>query len=277
MTKGIFIDLDGTLLNDEHELTNNSKNVLRQIADQGIFIYLITGMSREKALKWYEELGLKTFLITSMGQVISKPGEAKSRNIIHSNIICSALKAIDDLAKSIKINNFAFETVDGELIVGKQKHNSDILKLIGNEKITLFEKDAHAKLETTNTYVEVENTTIENLDRIVSKLNKQNSDFLYEYWIPENNLPIIHLRMKSFGKWDAIEYIKTIDKLDTVIAFGNGWNDRFVLQNADLSFAMLNAKDVVKKFATRVTERDNNNDGVVFELKKLLANNELLD
>lgn len=83
--------------------------------------------------------------------------------------------------------------------------------------------------------------------------------------------------MKSFGKWDAIEYIKTIDKLDAVIAFGNGWNDRFVLQNADLSFAMLNAKDVVKKFATKVTERDNNNDGVVFELEKLLTNNELFD
>jgi Cof subfamily protein (haloacid dehalogenase superfamily) len=63
----IALDVDGTLLNDDHELTPRVKEAVRAASAKGIEIVLATGRGTTSALPVLEELGLKGTLITHNG------------------------------------------------------------------------------------------------------------------------------------------------------------------------------------------------------------------
>ena len=58
--------------------------------------------------------------------------------------------------------------------------------------------------------------------------------------------------------------------LKNIITFGDGENDIDMISKANYGFAMKNAADNIKKKAKYITTKDNDNDGVIFELKKIL-------
>ena len=62
----IFIDIDGTLLNDKRQLSNRVKNIIRNILELGHKIVLCTGRSRASAIKIAKDVGTSTYIITSM-------------------------------------------------------------------------------------------------------------------------------------------------------------------------------------------------------------------
>jgi hydroxymethylpyrimidine pyrophosphatase-like HAD family hydrolase len=71
MTKKlIFIDLDGTLLNDSFELTPCTQNVLKRISEKGHKVVLASGRPPRAILPYYEELGLKTPFIAYNGTYV---------------------------------------------------------------------------------------------------------------------------------------------------------------------------------------------------------------
>ena len=57
--------------------------------------------------------------------------------------------------------------------------------------------------------------------------------------------------------------------LDEVVAFGTTDDDMPLLEAAACGFAMKNARAVLKAVANRQAEKSNEDDGVVFALKKL--------
>ena len=76
MTKKlIFIDLDGTLLNDSFELTPYTKDVLKRISEKGHLVVLASGRPPRAILPYYEELGLKTPFIAYNGTYVIDPND----------------------------------------------------------------------------------------------------------------------------------------------------------------------------------------------------------
>lgn len=54
----VALDLDGTLLNNNHELSERTKNVLRSLSKNGVMIAIATGRSVKNIAKYLEELDL---------------------------------------------------------------------------------------------------------------------------------------------------------------------------------------------------------------------------
>ena len=74
------------------------------------------------------------------------------------------------------------------------------------------------------------------------------------------------------SKWKSIlEYSNSRGiKPEEIIAFGDDNNDIEMIVNAGLGVAMKNGSSLIKEVADNISEKDNEDSGVAFELKKIL-------
>ena len=73
MIKAVMLDLDGTLLNNDHRISDTNKKVLKKLENKGIKIFLATGRSYESMRSYHEELNLTTPAICYNGAKIIYP------------------------------------------------------------------------------------------------------------------------------------------------------------------------------------------------------------
>ncbi|MDE7478834.1 MAG: HAD family hydrolase, partial [Lachnospiraceae bacterium] len=73
--------------------------------------------------------------------------------------------------------------------------------------------------------------------------------------------PWLEVMPHTASKAHAIGQLKTLYHCDKVVVFGDGANDIPMFEAADESYAMANAIDTLKEFATAVID-SNENDGV---------------
>lgn len=107
--KIIFLDIDGTLLNNEHQLSNNSiEGIQRLRTQQAIPIVLSTGRSPKGAISIYEKLNLNSPMICLNGSLVLKKPYS-SDFLVNLTINLSDILTIKDLIQhlSLSINYFS--------------------------------------------------------------------------------------------------------------------------------------------------------------------------
>lgn len=271
MPKGIFLDLDGTLLKSNKTITPRAEKIIKKFTKKGDYVFLETGKSFLSSVNYHRQLELKTPLITSQGQVVSffkrnaYDHHIKPMNIDHlkyiirdylfqGKIINVLVDAFDVVYAEHKLGNL-FDLIDEEHIEVKKLNYDDLSDM---KKIIAC-------------FVEIRPMPIKKLIQFTKILNEVfHKDYVFSFWMTDGNLPIISIKPYGIDKWKAVEIAKKeYPDMDQIISFGNGFNDKQMLEKADLSFAMSNSNKAIKKFATYVTILDNNNDGVADELEKL--------
>ena len=86
--KAVISDLDGTLLNADHALSEYSKSVVRLLAEEGVHFMIATGRHHRDATQIKENLGVESYLITANGATVSnKEGELIYQAVIPRTII----------------------------------------------------------------------------------------------------------------------------------------------------------------------------------------------
>ena len=83
MYKAIISDLDGTLLNSHHHLSERTCDTIRQLVDQGVHFILATGRHLINVRNIRDELGVRCDLVTANGAVVSDPDD----RIIHESML----------------------------------------------------------------------------------------------------------------------------------------------------------------------------------------------
>ncbi|MGL6113765.1 Cof-type HAD-IIB family hydrolase [Cetobacterium sp. SF1] len=68
--KAVICDLDGTLLNSDHMISEYTKEVIGKIKDKGIKVFIATGRHYEDAKFFKDQLGLNSYMITSNGAMV---------------------------------------------------------------------------------------------------------------------------------------------------------------------------------------------------------------
>ena len=71
---------------------------------------------------------------------------------------------------------------------------------------------------------------------------------------------------KAAGLKDLISHFPGRSLAD-VIAFGDTSNDLEMIQESGTGFAMKNATPDLKRVADQITQRDNNHDGLLYEIE----------
>ncbi|MEI6857962.1 Cof-type HAD-IIB family hydrolase [Psychrilyobacter sp.] len=260
MIKAIMLDLDGTLLDNLHRISDTNKKILKKLEDKGIKIFLATGRSYESMRSYHEELNLTTPAICYNGaKIIYSHGNEKEYPVKER-----PLQILIDIARKYKthLNIYQHEIWYSENI--KNEETKIYREISGLKPV---EKDFDSLDEMFSTKVLYIGEQ-EKLLKIEKNIKNKLGDSVHTTFSKPFFLEILD---GNVNKGTAMKNIMEEENipLSQVIAFGDGLNDKEMLETAGIGVAMDGAFDELKQVADHVTT-SNNESGVGEFLKKYL-------
>jgi hypothetical protein len=259
--KGIFIDVDGTLLNDNLQITEETKDIIRKLNREHVLIVLVTARAPSSSLPYYNELGIThNPLICFNGALIIRNGTILYEEVLQNEDCHRILTEAEDFNMNIsfyhqfdwfteKIDDWINQEMEITNTKIKQRklmellesnfHLNKILCMGNPEEITLFEHHLHTIGFSNSNIHQSKPTYLEIVDKNTSK---------------------------AHGIKTLIDMHNIHEK--DIIAIGDNFNDIEMLKMAGTSIAMGNAPEEVKKYATIVTDT-NNREGIKKALELL--------
>lgn len=270
-TKMIFLDLDGTFLDDEKNLPKINREAMEEAVTAGHKVIICTGRPLSSAIKLLPKFGLDQqgcYAITFNGGLIYDAGA--KRTIYQKTLPLDQVKYVFDKAYEygrIHIQTYTdrgflteFDTPESReyerLTHCERKVVRDVFdELNGQEpcKMLAIAYDYDRK--------HIEGFRESLLDYSKGKMNVCFSCYEYLEFMPE-----------GISKGDAIRWMSeylNIPMEDT-IAVGDAENDITMLGTAAVGAVMKNASDEIKQYGNYITEKDNNEGGVAEVIRKFM-------
>lgn len=267
--KAIVMDLDGTLLNDQKLMSPRTKEKLIEAQKQGITVVLASGRPTNGMLDLADELELDQY----EGYLVSYNGssvyDAKTKEFVFTQGLPM------DLAKKILNHLSRFDVVpmvdiDDTMYVTDAYFDIDFPVPAGHLSIVQYEvRGGNFKVCEVDHYDEV-------IDRAINKILVAGNPTYLEENIDAMRAPFIEEATIAFSAPFYFEYTdKGVDKAralneflpklgiepENVIAFGDGQNDRSIIEFAGIGVAMGNAVPEILEIADEVT-KTNEEDGI---------------
>ena len=259
--KIMFIDLDGTLLNNKAELTTFTKEMIKRVVEKGIFVVICSGRANTDTVNRIKEMNTKLVISDNGAMVYNYETDTK---IFESNIKRSTLIEIWKFA----IKNEVSLTYNGTYHRFKDKNSSKEATIVNNAKeikedITQIVATAkeYENIRKVKEYVKENYPEIEAKNLWSQNIGK-NKEVIYEMDITNkdnNKGRAIHILLKNLS----------IDR-KFAMCFGDGINDISMFESCDLKVAMKNANKDIKQMANYITEHDNDKEGVARFISKNL-------
>lgn len=259
MNKIIFTDLDGTLLNKNHQVSPKNKNSIRQALQQGHKIVIASGrpLASVKLLARELELdGKGCFAIASNGAVLY---DCEREQILRQNTI--PRQCLLPMFRSAHQDNLHIHTYTATHVICEEDR----------PEIHWYEKEIRVPaliVDDVRKYVTFDPVKIlvlnlENKQRLIDFQQKMlpytadkmetlfSSNFILEYF------PL------GASKGNSVKELCQLLKLplESSIAVGDAENDISMIEAAHIGCCMKNGFDNVKQRADYVTKADNNHDG----------------
>lgn len=271
--KLIAIDMDGTLLNSENEVSERNKDAIKAATDRGIHVVITTGRVFVSAKYYARLIGITTPIIACNGAYIRELG---SDNILFEDSIrdedCSFLiktaeesemyyHLYDDYnfyTKELRYSSMKYykwnESQAPEDRINIQIH-PNLLEIIENSNKNMYK-------------MVVIDDDIEKLNKFREKISLNKNIEIVSSW--SNNIEIMN---KGISKGSGLNHLCQIMniKKEQVIAIGDNYNDASMFEFAGLSIAMENGEEEVKRMADIITDT-NDNDGVAKIIEEVILN-----
>ncbi|MFP4177311.1 MAG: Cof-type HAD-IIB family hydrolase [Acholeplasmataceae bacterium] len=255
----IVLDLDGSLLNDQGEISDRTKYVVRRLIKDGHIVVIATGRPFSGAYPKYKELGLDTPLITDNGGSIQNPMDSsfpKQRTYI-------PLPIVHDLFRFAKPHiTSTFFSVDD--VVYAYNYDARLQAFFsGVEDREVVEKPfTELKIEPMGMVFLIRIGKQKLFENYID--SKHDKTLSYRLWGVDHRHAVYEVYLKHISKSSAIEYL--IERFgigyEQVIAFGDGVNDVEMLRDAHLGVAMKNGCEEAIEAAKDITTHANHEDGI---------------
>ncbi len=254
----IFCDIEGTILNNNNELTNFTIDTIKNLSKKHIFC-LITSTSVKKALPFYNQLGLDTYLICKNGGTIINP--------ITSDLTMYKMDALEIRKYFIDLKHLissAFYKCDENAFVynyiERYKYIMDIPETCVINDGDFSELNL---LNSTNLYIIVEP---KNVISLLSYFN--NIDVRVNCLGQDKKRAIFVISHPRVSKKEGFKFVCNLYEYDKIIGFGDSDYDLNFLKKCDLPFLMKNSS--LKDHDLTLTNFTNNDDGVAKQLLEIL-------
>lgn len=264
MYKMIAIDIDDTLLTDELIITDGTKAALKAAMDQGVIVTLATGRMYASAKKIASQLGLNVPLITYHGSLV--------KNLVDEKVLYERAVPSNEAKK---IYQFCKErNLHLQLFINDQVYSEEENKwIIGYSRLTGLAYHIEPDFTKLLDHPSQKMLILEEAERIeplIQELSHVVSDQVHLTRSKPSYLEITHSEGK---KSDAITHLAEHFgcQLSEVIAIGDSWNDREMIEVAGLGVAMGNANPAIKEIANYLT-KSNNEEGVRHVVEKFILN-----
>lgn len=253
--KVVVSDLDGTLLNPQHRISDYTKSIFQELHNQGYLIVVATGRHHLDAMAIIEKLEIPIYLVSSNGARIHSPEKEELFSFnLDSDVVKAALNVEIDPEITVvlfkedvwqtnkwneKLNSFQEELkYRPELVDYKALQDFGAIKIF-------FSCPDHEKL------VKLKDAILEN-----------SSEHLHHAF----SLPTcLEFMDKSIDKAFAIERVleKVGFTLSEAVSFGDGFNDLQMLSVSGKGLIMGNAPALLKEtLPTLEVIQTNAEDGV---------------
>lgn len=276
MYKMVAVDLDGTLLNDEKWISKENLKLMGELADKGYEIVIATGRRYWSAKQLTEKINRPLVILANNGNVVRETTTDKT--IITKYLDLDDFKLL--IREGRKKGLHPIVHVDKyekgyDIIIEMDKNNKNYHNYLRWAEKRYREVDSYLELKDSRILVVVYAGTKEDMEHFHLEIRekypqKYSSHVMENIQMSEALLEV----MNPMGcKWlSLLEYatMRGVDKSE-IIAIGDDNNDIEMIQNVGCGIAMKNATEGTKQVADIITERDNNESGVAFELRKLLG------
>ncbi|MFV0515918.1 MAG: HAD family hydrolase [Aminipila sp.] len=268
--KLIALDLDGTTLNSDSELTNRTKKALNEAMVRGIHVVVATGRVYSALPDEIKSFRGIEYIITSNGAVIT---EINNQEIIYDN--CIDEKEIDAIYKLLGSHDFMVEIfIRGRAYV--EKSIMDKLEEVGLSKSSVkYIRKTRTPYENVLKLMMENRSHIENINVVFG--NQKDREYMREKLLLLPNVTItssmehnLEIGGETTSKASALLHLckKLNVRPEEIMACGDSPNDEAMIRLAGTSVAMGNAKDSLKKIAKHITAT-NDEDGVALAIQKL--------
>ncbi|MGM9986330.1 MAG: Cof-type HAD-IIB family hydrolase [Bacillaceae bacterium] len=281
--KLIVIDMDGTLLNENHQISLENIYAIQESIKKGNIVAIATGRNYFSAKRLLDEVALNLPIIGSNGGTIHLNNTPLHTILLEVGLTKEILEYISNyrLTAMVSTSKGAFVSHDTiEVLEDELNSTTDEYRL--KSKKMLDDRKAMTNMpHLYKPYTDYRELLLENMDIykvfvysfIQQKLNAMKNHFavnkrLYITSSGRNNIEFMPLQaQKSFGVTVLAEKIGV--PLKDTIVIGDNYNDLPMFSVAGTSIAMGNAEEDVKKQATYIT-KTNTEDGVAYALKELI-------
>ena len=266
--KMIVMDLDGTLLNINHECSRKTRKYLKKLKDLGYIIVIATGRVLRSAVEVTNGAEFANYVVASAGAVVYNMD--KSMMVMEKKINLNLVRKIcsnynQDEIRCMNICNLFYHYK----YMNSQNYCSAFERRISN--IDSFLNDTN---NIVNVTVHANDNSL--IDKYYDMFKREELELLImqDSFGTEKCLEIFD---KGVSKYNAIKVImeKENIKNENVIAFGDGLNDVDMIRLSGIGVAMGNALDDVKEVSDYITI-SHNDDGVIYFLREYFKENNLV-
>lgn len=269
MYKLIAIDMDGTLLNDERQISPENYEAIQKARQNGVKIVLASGRPLVGFKRYLEELHLiseEDYVVAFNGAIVQSTGGNKI--ISKTTLGLEDYKELYELSKNLKVNIHAL--TEDTVISPKDSKYTRL-----ESEINLIHKNIIAVEEVPEDTAILKVMFIDDpeiIDEVVDKIPETISD---KYTIVRSESFFLEFLHKSVNKGTGVAALaeKLNIKQEEVICIGDAGNDMHMVKYAGLGVAMGNAFPELKRAASFIT-RTNDEHGVAHVINKFILNGE---
>ena len=291
MYKLVAIDLDGTMLNSYGVVTENTKNTIKKVIQNGSDVIIASGRPIDSIKTIAKEIGSENYFIAGNGALIY---DIKNEQIIYEKYLSK--QKVLEVIKICEQNSISYNVyTDKTILATALKYNvlyyhKENLKKEENKKTNInivkdmyeyvknMKEEKFLKITVCDNNKTIFNSIIKKIKKIkdievldVSHMSRKiirqgTEDIPIEYYYTE-------ISLAEVDKWNAIKFLinKLNIKEDEVITIGDNINDKKMIENAGLGIAMKGSTPAVTSVANDIAE-GNDEEGVAKILQKYYKN-----
>ncbi len=273
MIKLIALDLDGTVLTSENEVTGATIQAVQAAHKQGVHVVVSTGRNYSNAKHVIDKLGVCELVSVCNGALVLDLMKSRTiyRNSINAQDIRTILPMLDipEIFYQLYIGgeNYRDERLDKLYFdyFPRRPDSDRVAHVVPNIREFVFHSAPGTDVCVDKIFVHCPNT------ELLGKLRKTVSQVKTVHLTSSNPQ---NFEVTNWGITKAVGIKRLCSYLgmtkEHVLAIGDSENDLDMLQYAGISVAMGNAIDSVKQCTDYIT-RSNDEDGVAYAIRHFLS------
>lgn len=267
--KLVVSDLDGTLLNDEGEVSEKNVALIKKVEELGVHFTFASGRLHSAMLDFADKLDIRIPIISLDGALV--------KDIYGSKIVSETIIPVKKVLKAIHLSEHLLLKIvlgHGDAIYFTE-HNSTVPDLIDKFGAQFVEVDSYfpyikntleivliGDSKSSIRYAEHRLTFPHTFGLVTSSFKSSSNDGLYYLEIRKKGAT------KATGMMKLLKHLRIGIKETAVI--GDWYNDKSLFETDAFKVALANAVAEIKYSADLITKNNNNESGVAEFLEMII-------
>ena len=267
----LFMDLDGTLLDDRSQITAGNRQALEGALSRGHGVVITTGRPLKSALEQAHRLGLDKpgcYLIAYNGAMIY---DWETQEQIFARTL--DLPTVMEIFDFVKPKGFHLQTYDTWTVLVEPECDDAIVRDYCNRILMDFKVigDVHTDLmEEPVKVLIIEPVHLEAIRQLQRDIRENLGHKVDTFFSNPTYLEVVPAGM---SKGEAVKMLCAMLEvpIENAVAVGDAANDLSMIAMAGTGVAMANGTDEVKAIADYITTLDNNHDGIAEVVERFFS------